>query len=78
MHHFPFYSKNDKWPLVSREYWRNICVVHRDKEGETTTSSVRKTYAPSKLAALLFSVELNRRYAKSRGIRSIAVNPGAV
>jgi NAD(P)-dependent dehydrogenase (short-subunit alcohol dehydrogenase family) len=35
------------------------------------------SYADSKLAAVLFSVELNRRYGKD-GLRSIAVNPGAV
>jgi len=38
----------------------------------------RKPYAPSKLAALLFSIELNRRYQESAGLRSIAVNPGSV
>lgn len=35
------------------------------------------TYSPSKLAALLFTLELNERYS-TRGIRSMAVNPGAV
>ena len=45
---------------------------------------VRKPYGPSKLAALLFSTELNRRYGGGntngdiRRIRSIAVNPGSV
>jgi NAD(P)-dependent dehydrogenase (short-subunit alcohol dehydrogenase family) len=34
-------------------------------------------YADSKLAAVLFSKELNRRFRKN-GLRSIAVNPGAV
>ena len=34
-------------------------------------------YADSKLAAVLFSVEINRRYG-AEGITAIAVNPGAV
>jgi hypothetical protein len=40
-----------------------------------------ETYSPSKLAAQLFTLELNRRYGKGSGgggLRSIAVNPGAV
>lgn len=35
------------------------------------------TYRESKLASILFSMELNKRYG-GRGIRSIAVNPGSV
>jgi len=38
-------------------------------------SNRHDTYSLSKLAALLFSIELNQRFPK---IRSIAVNPGAV
>lgn len=77
MHHFPKDSKKDydgKSDLMSSaEYWRDIAVTPAG-DGETE----RKTYAPSKMAALLFSIELNRRYAKTKGIRSIAVNPGSV
>jgi NAD(P)-dependent dehydrogenase (short-subunit alcohol dehydrogenase family) len=36
-----------------------------------------KAYGPSKLAALLLTTELNRRYSK-KGLRSVAVNPGGV
>ena len=35
------------------------------------------TYRESKLASILFSMELNKKYG-GRGIRSIAVNPGSV
>ena len=35
-------------------------------------------YPTSKLASILFSVELNRRYGSSKNIRSYAVDPGAV
>ncbi|KAL7537105.1 hypothetical protein ACHAXR_009170 [Thalassiosira sp. AJA248-18] len=35
------------------------------------------TYRESKLASILFSMEINKRYG-DRGIRSIAVNPGSV
>lgn len=75
MHHFPKYAKGDNDDIGSVEYWRNV-ALEPTLNGEETT--VRKTYGPSKLAALLFSIELNRRYSESRGIRSIAVNPGAV
>ena len=75
MHHFPFYDIDDEWTSIEcREYWRHVGVLNRD----TPPDTVRKTYAPSKLAALLFSIELNRRYSKSHGIRSITVNPGSV
>lgn len=35
------------------------------------------TYSDSKLAAILFTIQLNRRYGKD-GIRALSVNPGAV
>lgn len=35
------------------------------------------TYRESKLASILFTIELNKRYGE-KGIRSIAVNPGSV
>lgn len=50
------------------DYWKRVALYE---------SAPTSTYSPSKLAALLFTMELNRRYL-SRGIRSIAVNPGAV
>jgi NAD(P)-dependent dehydrogenase (short-subunit alcohol dehydrogenase family) len=73
MHHFPKYSKRDDDDIDSTEFWRNNAV-----EPSADAGVVRKTYAPSKLAALLLSLELNRRYGESKGIRSIAVNPGSV
>jgi len=51
------------------EYWKKVCFYGKSKF---------RTYEPSKLAALYFSMELNRRYGESHGIRSITVNPGAV
>lgn len=53
----------------SQDYWKRIAMYDETRE--------QSAYTPSKLAALLFSLELNRRYG-SKGIRSIAVNPGAV
>jgi NAD(P)-dependent dehydrogenase (short-subunit alcohol dehydrogenase family) len=77
MHHFPYYNddKNDL-DVSSIEYWR--VAIEPKRDGNDDSSSVRKTYGPSKLAAVLFSIELNRRYGESMGIRSLAVNPGAV
>jgi NAD(P)-dependent dehydrogenase (short-subunit alcohol dehydrogenase family) len=74
MHHFPKYSKWDDDDINSIEFWRKNAV----EPTAADAGVVRKTYAASKLAALLFSLELNRRYGKSKGIRSIAVNPGSV
>lgn len=51
---------------LDAEYWKRQC--HAGSE----------SYNASKLAAILFTRELNNRYYKSKGIRSIAVNPGAV
>lgn len=69
MHHYA-----DGWEAAphqphSYEYWKHIAQYN----AERTQSS----YPPSKLAALLFTLELNRRYG-DRGLMSIAVNPGAV
>ena len=57
MHHFAENANKDE------VYWKRCTEYHPDQS----------TYAPSKLAALLFTMELNQR-----GIRSMAVNPGAV
>ncbi|KAL3930749.1 MAG: hypothetical protein SGARI_004391 [Bacillariaceae sp.] len=89
MHHFPFYSKDDPLTdITSVDFWRNAAVddnyvddkrtavIESDVDGERET--VRKPYAPSKLAALLFSIELNRRCQDENGFRALAVNPGSV
>ena len=57
MHHFSDVEEKDE------RYWRR-CTLYNEKQS---------TYTPSKLAALLFTIELNKR-----GIKSYAVNPGAV
>jgi len=36
------------------------------------------TYRESKLASILFTIELNKRFGSEKGIRSISVNPGSV
>jgi NAD(P)-dependent dehydrogenase (short-subunit alcohol dehydrogenase family) len=46
------------------------------KNAAKQETAPHKAYGPSKLAALLFTTELNRRYLKR--IRSIAINPGGV
>ena len=63
MHHFCYVDKHDE------TYWRQN-AIH-------STISEDNSYSASKLAALLFSIELNRRY-QSKGLRSIAANPGSV
>jgi NAD(P)-dependent dehydrogenase (short-subunit alcohol dehydrogenase family) len=79
MHHFPVYSKNDELKDVAlTEFWKQNALEPTTTTTEAEETTVRKPYAPSKLAALLFSMELNRRYGKSKGIRSIAANPGSV
>ena len=63
MHHFCYADKHDE------TYWRQNAIFSEMNSNDT--------YSASKLAAILFSIELNRRY-QSQGLRSIAVNPGAV
>lgn len=60
MHHF-----SGARPL-DEAYWKSVALHSEDRPPET--------YAASKLAAILFSHELTRRF----GIASMAVNPGAV
>lgn len=66
MHHFCDIPADE---LSSTEYWKRVATYGVVPDN---------TYAASKLAALLFSIELNRRYFKSRNLRAITVNPGAV
>ena len=83
MHHFPVYSKKDTiQDISSPDYWKRNALSPDDKAVDSAEDDedkdVRKPYSASKLASLLFSVELYRRYSKSKGIQSIAVNPGSV
>ena len=69
MHHYA-----DGWEAAphqphSYQYWKHIAQYNEER--------TQSSYTPSKLAALLFTLELNRRYG-DRGLRSIAANPGAV
>jgi len=64
MHHFCQADKHDE------AYWRQNALFGNEMSQENS-------YSASKLAALLFTIELNKRY-RSQGLRSIAVNPGAV
>eukprot|EP00594_Rhizosolenia_setigera_P001200 CAMPEP_0178948134 /NCGR_PEP_ID=MMETSP0789-20121207/5302_1 /TAXON_ID=3005 /ORGANISM="Rhizosolenia setigera, Strain CCMP 1694" /LENGTH=393 /DNA_ID=CAMNT_0020628463 /DNA_START=225 /DNA_END=1407 /DNA_ORIENTATION=+ len=83
-HHFPniFVSKNKNSSPVAVAAEGDINSVEFWKEKATfatlSENSKKKTYGASKLAAILFTLELQRRYGESKGIRSIAVNPGSV
>ena len=63
MHHYCYADKHDE------TYWRQNAMYSKISE--------ENSYGASKLASLLFSIELNRRF-QSKGLRSIAANPGAV
>jgi len=66
MHHFCAGSGD----LTSVDTW---------KQPAWATTATQNTYSLSKLAAVLFTGELNRRYGSTHHkIQSIAVNPGAV
>lgn len=60
MHHFC------AGPIDTEQYWLQMALQNGHQD----------TYSASKLAAQLFTNELNRRYGSR--VRSIAVNPGAV
>lgn len=83
-HHFPNIivskNKNSSPVAVAAEGDINSAEFWKEKATFTTLSenSKKKTYGASKLAAILFTLELQRRYGESKGIRSIAVNPGSV
>jgi NAD(P)-dependent dehydrogenase (short-subunit alcohol dehydrogenase family) len=62
MHHFAPYEEH--W--TESQFWKQVAG----------SSLVRDRYSLSKLAAILFSVQLNRLYGHH--LQSIAVNPGAV
>jgi NAD(P)-dependent dehydrogenase (short-subunit alcohol dehydrogenase family) len=61
MHHFCRDSISHDY-----QYWIDCARYHTEP---------RSTYSPSKLAAILFTVELRKRYPK---LSTIAVNPGSV
>jgi len=63
MHHFCAAERHDE------TYWKRFALFDANR--------TEKSYSPSKLAMLYFTIALNQRY-KSKGLRSIAVNPGAV
>ncbi|GAX24051.1 hypothetical protein FisN_26Lh121 [Fistulifera solaris] len=62
MHHFAPYE--EQW--TDPQFWKQVAGA----------SPMRDRYSLSKLAAILFSVQLNRLYGHH--LRSIALNPGAV
>ncbi|CAB9504861.1 Retinol dehydrogenase 12 [Seminavis robusta] len=64
MHHFCKADRHDE------TYWQQIAFFGNPHSQEYS-------YSASKLAALHFTIELNRRYG-AQGLRSIAVNPGVV
>ena len=66
MHHFVGHAKDTRLP----ETWKAVMVG--------APPVIDTTYSLSKLAMIHFGNELNRRYASSRNVRAVAVNPGAV
>lgn len=67
MHHYqitPVSKDND----ITKECWWERCI---------TPDVSPNTYSESKLAMILLTIELNKRFGMA-GIRSISVNPGAV
>jgi NAD(P)-dependent dehydrogenase (short-subunit alcohol dehydrogenase family) len=73
MHHFC--GKSD---IESSAFWKRVANPPEGFDGENQHHDATKhyTYSLSKLAAILFSIELNRRFGDH--VRSIAVNPGSV
>lgn len=71
MHHFCKIKNQKQSSLMNTiDFWKSIAKPN---------SIEGNTYSLSKLAAILFTMELNSRYNnKNYGIQSIAVNPGAV
>ena len=67
MHHFCAHKEHDMHDV---SFWKQLAVA-----SEKSPLQDQK-YALSKLAALLFTIELNRRYGHE--IQAIAVNPGSV
>jgi NAD(P)-dependent dehydrogenase (short-subunit alcohol dehydrogenase family) len=82
MHHFCGTTSNGSGSAAATNGWESVDYW---KQTATANCAPTDTYSPSKLAAQLFTLELNRRYggsgstgSESRRLRSIAVNPGAV
>jgi NAD(P)-dependent dehydrogenase (short-subunit alcohol dehydrogenase family) len=69
MHHFC-----GNFDIENIDFWKRVASpIDSNKQHGVTK---HYTYSLSKLAAILFSMELNQRYGDQ--VRSIAVNPGAV
>lgn len=67
MHHFASPLPN------SKNEWKSQCI----EIGSTKYPVKRNTYSHSKLAAILFTMELNKQFCDAN-IRAFSVNPGAV
>lgn len=67
MHHFCVPEYKTSKHLDQSEFWQD-CAKPNFSDN---------TYTESKLGAVLFSMELNRRFG-SHGVRSVSANPGAV
>jgi NAD(P)-dependent dehydrogenase (short-subunit alcohol dehydrogenase family) len=77
-HHVTKYADGDDDNIHDPAYWRTMATQPTTNNNDDDGKAPKFTYGPSKLAALLFSIELNRRYGENKGLRSIAANPGAV
>lgn len=71
MHHFSGHTPKDS------TFWKSM-AAYNDPTNDDQQQQPESNYAASKLAMILFSQELNRRYGESCRIKSIAVNPGSV
>ena len=69
MHHYADGKELPPHQPHSYEYWKQVAQYNEERASSA--------YTPSKLAALFFTLELNKRYGE-KGLRSIVVNPGAV
>ena len=92
MHHFvgpssSNSSSNSSYDKLSDpEFWKSIAYYKDTKANKDDDGPLPECYSASKLGAILFTNELNKRYYYSSnnsetnnyGIRSIAVNPGSV
>jgi NAD(P)-dependent dehydrogenase (short-subunit alcohol dehydrogenase family) len=67
MHHFAGNTNSTGEHVCQEQFWRDVA---------TPRTRPRATYPASKLAAVLFTAELNRRYGDK--VLSVAVNPGGV
>ena len=73
-HHF---VRPDETRIINGNEIQSQTMNHDWWKGCATPGVSTNTYKESKLASILFTHELNKRYSKN-GLRAVTVNPGAV